>query len=60
MQKRELRPLSEEEQSQIERLSRSQVESYRVVRRAKIIQLATANQRIKEIAQQVGVREPGM
>ncbi len=54
MRKRELRPLSEEEQSQIERLSRSQTASYRVVRRAKIILLAATNKGIKEIAQQVG------
>lgn len=51
MRKREVRPLSETEQKQLEHLSRSQTTAYRRVRRAKIILLAAQGERIKTIAQ---------
>ena len=51
MRRREVRPLSETEQKQLEQLSRSQTAAYRRVRRAKIILLAAQGERIKQIAQ---------
>lgn len=51
MRKREVRPLSEAERGQLERLSRSQTAAHRVVRRAKIILLVASGKRIREIAQ---------
>lgn len=51
MRKREVRPLSEVEREQLEHISGSQTAAYRRVRRAKIIVLAAAGKRIKDIAQ---------
>src|SRR4051794_34531458 len=53
MRKQEVRPLSEAEREQLERISRSQTAAYRQVRRAKIILLAAGGKRIKDIAAMV-------
>lgn len=53
MRKRDVRPLSQAEQEQLEQLSRSQTAAYRQVRRAKMLLLAAGGKRIKEIAQRV-------
>ena len=52
-----LRPLTAEEQTKIERLARAQSAPVRLVRRARIIQLAAHGQTVPAIARQVGVSE---
>src|SRR5258708_32112070 len=53
----QLRPLTDEEQTKIERLARAQSAPVRLARRARIVQLAAQGQTVPAIARHVSVSE---